>query len=211
MPRTVETVVYQFDELSDRAKERARQWYRDGRFIDTDWAECTLDDAATIAGILGIRLDTRTVKLWGGGTRQEPIIYWSIFDRDRGAGFHGRYYYARGAAKKIREYAPADKELHRIADTLQREQRRYFYNLGARIVTAGRDGLDVRVEDVECPDRGLTVSAETEETIGESIRDFAHWIVCQLEREAEYQSSDETVDENIRANEYEFTEEGERA
>lgn len=71
---TVITKVYQFDELSNEAKEKARDWWRDcenqefGQQIELEFAE-------KAAGILGIEFDTRTVKLMGGGTRQEPIIY----------------------------------------------------------------------------------------------------------------------------------------
>jgi hypothetical protein len=37
------------------------------------------------------------------------------------------------------------------------------------------------------------------------------WIYRQLEREYDYQNADAQVDENIRANEYEFYEDGKRA
>ncbi len=49
------------------------------------------------------------------------------------------------------------------------------------------------------------------DAIDRALRDFADWIYSQLEKEYEYQMSNECVDENIRANEYEFTEEGMRA
>ena len=40
MPKKRVTIkdVYQFNELSDRAKERAREWYREGA-LDYDWWE----------------------------------------------------------------------------------------------------------------------------------------------------------------------------
>ena len=40
--RVNETSVYQFDELSDKAKERAREWYRDASQGD-EWWDCTYD------------------------------------------------------------------------------------------------------------------------------------------------------------------------
>lgn len=43
------------------------------------------------------------------------------------------------------------------------------------------------------------------------MRDFADWMYRQLEAEYEYRMSDEQVDDTITANEYEFTESGERA
>ncbi|CAB4213043.1 hypothetical protein UFOVP1444_53 [uncultured Caudovirales phage] len=43
----IETKVYTFDELSDSAKDKARQWYREGA-LDHEWWDCTYDDAKTI-------------------------------------------------------------------------------------------------------------------------------------------------------------------
>jgi hypothetical protein len=45
MPRTIETVVYKFDELNDRAKETARDWYRQ-HALDYVWWDCTYATAA---------------------------------------------------------------------------------------------------------------------------------------------------------------------
>lgn len=45
--KTIETTVYEFDELSDKAKETARDWWRDGRLYD-NWWEHIYEDAATI-------------------------------------------------------------------------------------------------------------------------------------------------------------------
>ena len=44
----------------------------------------------------------------------------------------------------------------------------------------------------------------------EALRDLARWLYRQLEREYEYLSSDEAVDETITANQYTFTETGRR-
>ena len=65
MPEIIETTVYRLDELSDAAKEKARAWYREGGF-DYDWFECVYDDFESIAEILGLRLKTRVVRLYGG-------------------------------------------------------------------------------------------------------------------------------------------------
>ena len=45
--RVIETQVYQFDELNEQAKEKARDWYRQ-RALDYDWWEYIYDDATTI-------------------------------------------------------------------------------------------------------------------------------------------------------------------
>src|SRR3546814_19191118 len=84
MPEIVETTVYRLDELSDAAKERARAWYREAG-IDHDWFEFVFDDFERICAILGVELRTVPVRLYGGGTRQQPCIYFSGF-WNQGAG-----------------------------------------------------------------------------------------------------------------------------
>lgn len=47
MPKQKITAVYQFDELDNKAKERAREWYRAGA-LDYDWWESVYEDAAQV-------------------------------------------------------------------------------------------------------------------------------------------------------------------
>jgi hypothetical protein len=206
MPRVIEKTVYQFDELDDSAKERARDWYRTlGVESDelTDYEHWT-----EAASILGITFDTQRGS-------SDPKIWWSGFSsQGDGASFEGRYEYAKGAAKRIREFAPEDKELHRIADALQALQRRHFYQLwavmgrghlsnhyshsGTMSVDVDRAGADMDLHDA-CDD------------LRQLMRDFADWIYSQLNSSNDYLTSDERIDEAIRINECEFTEEGNRA
>ncbi len=52
------------------------------------------------------------------------------------------------------------------------------------------------------------MTEDAEESVAEALRDLARWLYRQLEREYEYLSSDEVVDDTIVANEYTFTEAG---
>jgi len=56
----------------------------------------------------------------------------------------------------------------------------------------------------------LDVTADAEEVVIEALRDLARWLYRQLEREYDYLSSDDVVDEAIIANGYTFTEAGQR-
>lgn len=208
MPRTVTTDVYQYDELSEAAQAKARDWYRQGdNDIDLDHV---IDDAVRMAGILGITVDTHTVRLMGGGTRQEPSVYYQLFSQGAGASFGGRYAYRKGALKAIKREAPQDTELHRIAADLQDIQNRHFYRVSAVFAPRGNSlhehsvMFDVFIGDDDA-------NEATSEVIADTLRDFMRWIHRNLEREYEYQNEDEVVAENIRANEYEFTEDGRRA
>ena len=211
--RVVETNVFQYDELDDRAKERAREWYSRRVFEDScDW-EFVYEDAVRVAEILGIEIEPRYVPLMNGKSRKTPTIYFSGFwSQGDGACFEGTYRYAKGATKKIREYAPQDKELHRIADELQAVQREHFYHLIASMNHTGHychsGCMSVEVEHNEDRYRDI---GDAEEEITQLMRDFADWIYDRLSDEYDYQTSDEAVEEAIRANEYEFDEEGARA
>ncbi len=52
--------------------------------------------------------------------------------------------------------------------------------------------------------------ADAEDIVIEALRDLARWPYRQLEREYEYLTSDEAVDEAIAANDYTFTSDGKR-
>lgn len=54
------------------------------------------------------------------------------------------------------------------------------------------------------------VPAGAEEELERLMRTFADWIYDGLRQEYDYRMSDESVDDSIRANEYEFTETGKR-
>ena len=208
--RTIEKTVFTFDELSDSAKENARQWWRDAENFDSYWHESVFDDAAERADILGIDLHQTRVNLAGGGYRYNPTIYFSGFSsQGDSACFEGSYTYQKGAVKAMSQYAPNDKELQRIATALQALQKHHFYSLTANCRHSGHyyHAYCMSVDVGYSRDDSRDIS-DAESELTELLRDFANWIYRQLEAEYEYQMSDEVVDENIRMNEYEFDENG---
>jgi len=211
--RTVTKEVFTFDELSDRAKEKARDWYRTASAGDNYFSEHVIDDAATVAALMGINLRQNPVKLMGGGTRYEPAVYWSGFwSQGDGACFEGSYSYRKGSVAAVKAHAPQDVALASIAEDLAQAQRAAFFSLGATAKHVGRytheHSMSIDVEDTR-EGRYPTIAAE--EAVSEALRDFARWIYRQLESAWTYENSDENVAETIRANEYEFDEEGNRA
>lgn len=209
--RDVTTTLYKFSELkSDKAKAKARDWYRQFVFSDSsDW-ENVYEDADAMAKLIGIELDQRPYKTVGGGTRTEPAIYFSGFSsQGDGACFEGMYRYKKGAVKAVKDETD-DAELIRIAQGLQDVQRRYFYKLRAECRHRGHYShsgcMDVEVGHADDLSRDLS-GAEAD--IRQLMRDFADWIYKQLEAEHDYLMSDEQVDDSLTANGYEFIEDGE--
>jgi hypothetical protein len=213
MPEVKVYTVYKFDELSESAKDKARDWYRG---FDSDFDnEFVFDDAVRVGALMGIEIATRSVRLYGGGFGTSPVIYYSGFSsQGDGACFEGSYRYVKGALKALRKEigseSKGDKELLRIATALQAIQRKAFYGLTATMSHRGHyyhsGCMAVSVEDRT----GYEVGGDFEETIVQLMRDFADWIYNQLEAEYWFRQSDAQVDESIRANEYTFDEDGKR-
>ena len=66
--------------------------------------------------------------------------------------------------------------------------------------------ISVERDSPTCQD----MTEDAEDAVIEALRDLARWLYRQLERERDYLSSDEAVDETIAANEFTFTETGQR-
>lgn len=205
--KTKTITVYEFDELDERAKERARDWYREGA-LDYEWWEYTYEDAKTIGKHLGITIDD---------------IYFSGFaSQGDGACLTGSWSAYCMDLKKLWEHCPKDEEIIRIGESLANIAQCVPAS-NAHIKHTGHYyhehsvSIDVNIdEDAEDPsgdyEEWFTQDEHIayEEQIAELLRDFMQWIYKQLEAEHDYLMSDETVDESIRANEYTFTESGER-
>ena len=190
--RTIQTTVYKFGELSEQAKEVARTWWREGA-LDYDWYDCVFGDAKAVGKCMGIDID--------------KILFSGFNSQGDGACFEGYYSYEKGGLKKVQSHAPTDTELHLIASELQEIQKKYRYKLSASVKQSGRyyhansTEIGVSYGDDWAPE-------EAENTIKELLRDFMRWIYKRLENDYEYLMSDESVDESIIINEYEFTENG---
>lgn len=193
--RTETLYIYKYEELSDGAKAKARDWYR--KNDDNEYSEFVIDDAKEVAALMGWEID----KVYYSG-------FWSQGD---GACFEGIMRYNKGCAKLVKAYTN-DEELNRIAKAWQDLQRRNLYALRASVKHRGHYSHEMCTE-FECEDTrsnyGWLQNPEAEDDIKEIARDFMRWIYRQLKTEYEYSVSDEVVAENIIANGYEFTADGE--
>lgn len=202
---TTKTInLYTFDELSDKAKEKARNWFREACAYD-EWWENTFEDAKQIAKLMGIEI--------------KNIYFRGFSSQGDGACFEGSYAHKVASVAAVKEYAPTDKELHRIVTALALAQSEWRNAIKATVKHSGHyyhsrcTDIDVTLDysawvDSEEATPDLTLQAE--ENITELLRDFMEWVYVQLEKESEYQNSDENIDGNIRANGYTFRENGKR-
>lgn len=204
MPALKQYLIYTFDELSESAKEKAREWYRNGQ-LDYDWWDFVYDDADKIASIIGIDI--------GRKGKNTPAIYFSGFwSQGDGACFEGSYRYKKGWRKELQEYAPRNEhnaDIWQIAEALQAIQASQFYKLEATCRHRGHyqhsGCMSVEVTHTDSLYRDV---GDAEGEIRDQLRLFADWIYDRLEQEHDWLTSDEQVDESIRANEYTFNEDG---
>lgn len=169
---TIEKTVYTFDELSESAKETARDWYRDSMEQD-DW------------------------------TGRDAIESRNAFLREFNADFR------RGNQCSIRVdggYANED-------DISELSYVRLWKYLNA-------NHADCLAKIGDCQFAGVCWDETLLDGIAEFMRkpyrvDFESLLYscCEdlriaVDNEVEYQNSDEVIDESIRCNEYEFTENG---
>lgn len=207
--RILEIPVFPFPELSDAAKEVARARFRT-LSPEPDWCDYVITDFDHVCRLLGVELGTRSIRLFGGGARQEPKIHFSGFcSQGDGASFEGGYRYRSGAVAAIKGYAPQDGRLHAIAVALQNLQRRHFYSLTATIGTRGR-GCHEYSMTIDVGRFGGVAPRCAAEDLAEALRDLARWFFSQLRAEWEYVTGDEFIDTELIDGGYEFTEAGVR-
>ena len=188
--RVIEKTIYQFDELDSAAQETAREWFRG---IADDWgAKFVIDYAKHVGAMIGFDVDE---------------IYWRGFwSQGDGACWSGSVTYSTGCAAGVARERPQDAEIQRIARAWQDLQRRNFYQIRGKV--SANDRYMRTSADAYRTDGADPVD---EDSINQIVSDFADWIYRALEKAYDYQMSDECVDETIRANEYEFDEDGSQA
>ncbi|MNC28598.1 hypothetical protein D3C75_768140 [compost metagenome] len=191
--RTETVNVYKFDELSEKAKEKARQWYRQAGESD-QWWDGVFEDVRDIAKLMGVEI--------------ERIGFSGFSCQGDGAHFVGSFKYAPGAAKAVAGYAPKDEAVQRIAKEWQALQAANFYKLTGTVKHSGHyQHENCTVFEVKRLD--TWASSDVEDAVEEVMRDFMRYIYRRLEKEYDWLNEDSQVDASILGNEYEFKANGE--
>lgn len=222
--RVKHTNLYKYEELSDDAKERARDWYCSTGDAAEFQLENVLEEFPQVAKALGWSLSKAR------GPNRLAVYYSGFSSQGDGACFEGSWrakdcdpaalladrpqMYIDATGKS--ETCKLNAELHNVAApfislavrfpgaTGESTHTSHYYHAHSTDISfdSGLDGeTDTYSLDVE-------VAAEK---FHEATIDLANYLYHWLEMEHEYANSDEAVAETIIANEYEFTEEGERA
>jgi hypothetical protein len=202
---TVSRDLYPFSELSTKAKEKARDGYRECQSDGSYWSQSVIEDfVGTVAPCFGWTIGKAR------GSRTVPAVYWSGFwSQGDGACFEGDWDWLRVDQSKL-----ADCSNQKLADIMARLLALFEDDAGenqgdiprAYVRQSGRHSHSYSTE-FDCQNMTDVQSSE----FGDISRDLMNWLYRALEREYAYANSDECVDENILANEYEFLENGQLA
>ena len=192
--QTTSRTLYKFDELEESAKARAIENLADINVL-YEWHDSTIEDVRESAKLLGINISN--------------VYFDGFWSQGDGAMFEGNYEYKKGASKAIMEYAPKDTELHQIAKDLQTIQKRYFYSICVTVKHSGHYYHENCTKwEISGKDFQSWNAPVASEDIKEPLKDFMRWIYRRLESEYKYLTSEESIVETIKANEYEFDEIG---
>jgi len=168
--KTIEIKIYSFDELSEKAKEKAIENLSDIN-TDLDWWDTVYEDAKTIG-----------LKITG-------------FDLDRSRHATGDFILsAQEVAQNILNNHGEACETYKTADSFLE----YFNPLFAEY-------LDEDSEHYESRDREQELQELEDDFLKSLLEDYS----IILQKEYEFLISEEAIIESIRANEYDFTENGE--
>lgn len=173
--------------------------------VDYNWWSDVYYDFNLICDIIGIGLNRHEPQFSGFCSQGDGASFAGVLD--------GRK--SEEAPAKIREHAPLDEELHRIADEMCTLARIYF----PAHLAISRMGTSSYVHDCSMYVSSLTpvygdeddwaneVYEVYEDKVKELMRALARWLYRSLEKEYEYLTSDETVWDSIEANELDREEE----
>lgn len=182
---TIKKTYYTFEELNDEHKKRAIE---NNRYINVehDWWEYVYDDTIQIGKILGLKI--------------ERIFFSGFWSQGDGACFECYFSHEKQILKRIKEYAPKDEELHRIAKAFSSLHAKSFYTTKGRTKQSGYYNHEYSmIIDID-HEKG----AENYEEWKELLADFARWIYKSLKNEYKYLTSDETIAESLIDNGCEF-------
>lgn len=198
-------VALEFSALSKKAKERAREKWRNDYSFDEWEYEFVLEECDNIAALIGIDIDRcerRSKK-----TRIPDISFSGFWSQGDGACFAGRYTFKPDAAQAVTNYfgsADSGRAPLRIANELATlhitRMLLGIEPLRGVITTAGRysnpgamgyEPISYELEDHE-------IDEDHYSKVLALMRDFADWIYGQLEDQYDHATSDEVVDERLQ-------------
>jgi hypothetical protein len=228
--RTIETTIYQFDELSDEAKKEALDKCRNWSVEDGDWWEYLFDSRVEQWAEKGYSVSPKDIHFSGFSSQGDGACFKGTFRFDHAKTatllpcdlvtkinlFNGRMRLignsntidleiSGGIGTSGRYSHSGTMSVDKI-DIYPMPSNLNYCNMGECDCLPGWPGV---CDEREAISDAIEASYHTvEEAIKEEARGLADELYSDLEKEYEWLTSDEQVAEMIRANDREFDEEG---
>lgn len=216
MPIKRSVTLYQYSELSDKAKAKARDKERDVALC-YDWWDSVYEDFFLICEKLGVDLKTR-------GPREKCVWFSGFGNQGDGASFEGCFRGRQDCVEAIKEHAPQDETLHEIAQNLYdavrgvsgeddftevsasitRSNSRYYHSNTMVLDADAAFYLD------ECGEH-FSLPSDILDTVATEMRDLANWLYRTLKHQYTFLMSDEAIGESLSENGVLFFEDGRQA
>ena len=188
---------YTFNELSDSAKDKARDHYRQYG-LDYEWYDFTFEDWKAALLLIGIDVSN---------------IYFSGFSsQGDGACFECDYSYVPGWRKTVKSDFGGSMQTILLAagERLQAIQRPFFYSVSATVKHSGRyshsNCTDFTVEPGERFESSDII--DLEDDIKSVLRGLMDDLYNGLESEYDHLTSDSVINEYLQDGELQFLESG---
>lgn len=186
--RQINVTVYSFDELNDKAKEKAREWYRS--CIDTNDFQPTIDSLLEDVAKLGF---------------SHVDLYWSVgYSQDDHATLEGRWVASDcWDFDKIKEeiqlegFLAIAKEFHELS---------LLYAEGAFRFHKSRVEIIEHQPELEYVGEGARIMTK----FISATKELNKWLYHELRDESDYLHSAESIDEAMISMSYDFLEDGSR-
>jgi len=202
--RTIRTKVYQFNELSNEAKEKAIQWYRNGNDDDSFYADEIIDSVKEVAELFDLKFgweytDIRTGHIDDNilqlqGVRLYKYIvnnyYNTLFERKT-------YFFCR--------MPDGSKKFNCVGQNVGKYTSKCQWVIASCPLTGMCYDMDILQ-----PVYNFLKKPDTSTTFEDLISGIESAIQKTFDSNEEWINSDEYITETIEANEYEFTKEGNR-
>ena len=234
MPKTIEVEIYQYEELSESAQQKAREWYIEG--MDYEWWEGVYESAKEGGYEKGFCIDTINFSGFycqGDGARwigQIDVVAWlrahapdtigvSALIALINDGWIGKHVSVRSTTSHYsHEHTMDVGEIFDIDERLIDPNDLDWVELNEMDIEGQGifDGMNAAnlVEIINTDEANpykLTNLAALDKDMEESAKDYARKIYSNLKEEYEYLCSDEMMIDHFEANDYYFTEEGKLA
>ncbi len=190
-----EIKTYKYDELSDEAKEKAREWFR-GRYIDDcHWWEQVYENWIIDLEEMGfIEPDIR----FSGFSLQGDGASFTCDDIDLEKWLKYN--------KLSNKYRLIFVNVEECSGEIKRDAPyRYVHELSTSVYLQ----MDSYLDDIKKEKRIEIQLDEVEKLIKENVIEVSKKIYKELEKKWDYLNSDEQVVEGIKSGEYDFTKDGE--